>query len=151
MNRDNYKKAFSQVSPSEEVIGRIFDMTEKKSKKFRFKGVLIAAAVIILMICTLVAADAATDGDVFKLEVNGRQVNIFDYIITNSYTYTDEEGELQVVYEIEDEEQESIAFVQIDMESGVSLDDIENAMNSVMEEIMDQGDYDAVIAEVIQK
>ena len=98
MNREDYKRVFSHVSPSEETIERILNMAEKKQKRFKLKkAVLLAAAVVILMLCTLIAADAATDGDVFKLEVNGEQVGVVDYVV-KTYTGTDENGN-EFVYE----------------------------------------------------
>ncbi len=97
MNREDYKRVFSHVSPSEETIERILNMAEKKQKRFKLKAVLLAAAVVILMLCTLIAADAATGGDVFKLEVNGEQVGVVDYVV-KTYTGTDENGN-EFVYE----------------------------------------------------
>ena len=94
MLRDNYKKAFSQINPSEETIEKIFEMTEKKrSKKIR-KGLIIAVALVATLLCGAFTANAATDGALFEgigLIINGQEVDLGDYIINHKF-YVDENG-----------------------------------------------------------
>ena len=96
MLRDNYKKAFSQINPSEATIERIFEMTEKKrSKKIR-KGLIIAIALVATLVCGALTANAATDGalfeDIARIMV-GEEVAISfkEYIVNHKY-YVDENG-----------------------------------------------------------
>ena len=103
MNKERYKQAFSNIHPSNEAIERIFDMTQKKTKRIKFKVLLTAAIVIALSVCAVFSANAATDGAVFeaaKLIINGENVNIVDYIKTyKSYTYDGvdyEEHEIEI-------------------------------------------------------
>ena len=94
MLRDNYKKAFSQINPSEETIERIFEMTEKKHIKRIHKGLIIAIAVIATLLCGAFTANAATDGALFEgisLIINGEKVDLGDYIVNHKF-YVDENG-----------------------------------------------------------
>lgn len=111
MLRDNYKKAFSQINPSEETIERIFEMTEKKHVKKVYKGLIIAVAVIVTLLCGALTANAATDGALFEgisLIVSGEKVNLKDYIV-NYDSYVDEDGANVEKYEF-DIEGESFAY-----------------------------------------
>lgn len=111
MLRDNYKKAFSQINPSEETIERIFEMTEKKHIKKVYKGLIIAVAVIATLLCGSLTANAATDGALFEgisLIVSGEKVNLKDYIV-NYDSYVDEDGANVEKYEF-DIEGESFAY-----------------------------------------
>lgn len=94
MNSDNYKKAFSNIRPSDERLERIFDMTEKKKKvRGLKKGLIAVMAVIIALMCGALTANAATDGALFdgvKLIMNGEEVKISDYLKEHrSYTADD--------------------------------------------------------------
>lgn len=58
-------------------------MSEKKNKRIKFKGLLIAAACITALLCGTVTANAATDGALFEginLIINGENVDIKEYI-----------------------------------------------------------------------
>lgn len=105
---NNYKRTFSQIRPSDETIERIFEMSEKKNKKFRFKGLIIALACIIALSCGTLTANAATDGALFEgiqLMVDGKDVDLADYI-KNHKSYTDEDGNEveEFEFEVPDEE-----------------------------------------------
>lgn len=65
MNKEYYKRTFSKVRPSEKALERIFDMTEKKPKRIRFKGLIAAAVIIALLLCGTLSANAATDGKLY--------------------------------------------------------------------------------------
>ena len=111
MLRDNYKKAFSQIDPSEETIERIFEMTEKKHIKKVYKGLIIAVAVIATLLCGALTANAATDGALFEgisRIVSGEKVNLKDYIV-NYDSYVDEDGANVEKYEF-DIEGEAFAY-----------------------------------------
>lgn len=80
---NKYKKTFSQIHPSDKTLERIYAMSEKKNKRIKFKGLLIAAACITALLCGTVTANAATDGALFEginLIINGENVNIKEYI-----------------------------------------------------------------------
>lgn len=103
MLRDNYKKAFSQINPSEETIERIFEMTEKKRIKRIHKGLIIAIALIAVLLCGSLTANAATDGALFEgigLIIRGEDVDWKDYI-TNYKSYVDDEGATVEEYEFD--------------------------------------------------
>ena len=116
MNKERYKQAFSNIHPSDEAIERIFDMTQKKTKRIKFKVLLTAAIVIALSVCAVFSANAATDGAVFeaaKLIINGENVNIVDYIKAyKSYTYNGVDYE-EYEFEIPDGEGEEGALIHI--------------------------------------
>lgn len=64
-------------------------MSEKKTKRIKFKGVLIAAACLTALLCGTLTANAATNGALFEgltLIINGEDVDIKDYI-TNYKSY----------------------------------------------------------------
>lgn len=97
MNSDNYKKAFSNIRPSDERLERIFDMTEKK-KRVRGvkKGLIAVMAVIIALMCGVLTANAATDGAIFdgvRLIINGEEVNFSDYLKVHR-SYIKDDGEV---------------------------------------------------------
>lgn len=80
---NKYKKTFSQIHPSDKTLERIYAMSEKKNKRIKFKGLLIAAACITALFCGTVTANAATDGALFEginLIINGENVDIKEYI-----------------------------------------------------------------------
>lgn len=80
---NKYKRTFSQIHPSDKTLERIYAMSEKKNKRIKFKGLLIAAACITTLLCGTVTANAATDGALFEginLIINGENVDIKEYI-----------------------------------------------------------------------
>lgn len=80
---NKYKKTFLQIHPSDKTLERIYAMSEKKNKRIKFKGLLIAAACITALLCGTVTANAATDGALFEginLIINGENVDIKEYI-----------------------------------------------------------------------
>lgn len=80
---NKYKRTFSQIHPSDKTLEKIYAMSEKKNKRIKFKGLLIAAACITALICGTVTANAATDGALFEginLIINGENVDIKEYI-----------------------------------------------------------------------
>lgn len=80
---NKYEKTFSQIHPSDKTLERIYAMSEKKNKRIKFKGLLIAAACITALLCGTVTANAATDGALFEginLIINGENVDIKEYI-----------------------------------------------------------------------
>lgn len=94
MNSDNYKRAFSDIRPSDERLERIFDMTEKSRRaKGIKKGLIVVIAVLSVLMCGALTANAATDGALFegvKLVINGEEASVSDYLKThNSYTTDD--------------------------------------------------------------
>lgn len=94
MNSDNYKRAFSNIRPSDERLERIFDMTEKKKRvRGLKKGLIAVMAVIIALMCGALTANAATDGAFFdgvRLIINGKEVNESEYLkVRKSYTKDD--------------------------------------------------------------
>lgn len=66
MNKADYKRTFSAVHPCEEAMERIFTLTERKPQKIRWKGLLAAVAVVTILLCGTLSANAATDGKLFK-------------------------------------------------------------------------------------
>lgn len=95
MNREDYKKAFSNVRPSEKTVERIFEMSEKKNRKFRFKGLIAVLACLMALLCGTLTANAATNGALFEgihLIMNGEDVNIVDYLKEHK-SYVGEDGE----------------------------------------------------------
>ncbi|MCM1544378.1 MAG: hypothetical protein NC110_03680 [Ruminococcus sp.] len=103
MNKENYKQTFSGIYPSDEVIERIFEMTEKKTKRIRFKTMLVVAAIIALFACATLTANAATNNallDGMNMIINGEDVNLLDYI-KNHKSYTDKDGTKVEEYEFE--------------------------------------------------
>ncbi len=85
MNK-KYKEAFSNVSPSEKSVERIFEMTQKK--KISLKPLLIAAIVIATSAVCLVSANAATDGAV--VEQAEKIVNSIKVFINGEEAHEDE-------------------------------------------------------------
>lgn len=80
---NKYKRTFSQIHPSDKTLERIYAMSEKKNKRIKFKGLLIAAACITALLCGTVTANAATDDALFEginLIINGENVDIKEYI-----------------------------------------------------------------------
>lgn len=134
MNSDNYKKAFSNIRPSDERLERIFDMTEKKKRARGVKKGLIAVmAVIVALMCGALTANAATDGALFdgvRLIINGEEVSISDYLpvirsyinddgeVVDEYTFALPEGEDSIsLEEVADSVPEGNATISVETES----------------------------------
>lgn len=103
MADNNYKRTFSKIRPSDETIERIFEMSEKKNKRIKFKGLLVAVACLAALLCGALTANASTDGALFEginLIVNGEDVNLKDYI-KNYNSYVDENGNTVSEYKFE--------------------------------------------------
>lgn len=99
MNKEYYKNTFSKVCPSDETIERIFDMTEKKTRKLKHKGLIIVLAVIFTLICGTLTVNAATDGALFdnvKIFINGKEYNA-----TNPKKVIDQNGKEAISYKLE--------------------------------------------------
>ena len=62
-NKEKYIYSFSGVEPSDEVKERILSMTRLK-KRYSFKALAVAAAVVMLLTMAMVTVNAATDGAV---------------------------------------------------------------------------------------
>lgn len=78
-------------------------MSEKKSKRIKFKGLLVAVVCLAALLCGTLTANAATDGALFEginLIVNGEDVDLKDYI-KNYKSYVDEDGNTVSEFEIE--------------------------------------------------
>lgn len=126
MNKEKYKQVWSQIYPSDEAVERILDMTQNKKKRFKFKGIIIAAAVIAALFCGTLTANAATDGALFAgvhMILNGEKVNIVDYV-KNYESYTDENGNEIVSFEVElpEDEENSSASIVIEGDAKASSD-----------------------------
>ena len=148
MLRDNYKKAFSQINPSEETIERIFEMTEKKrSKKIR-KGLIIAIAIIVTLLCGVLTANAASNGALFDgisneigFKINGEDVedltsrilkSFVDKGGTGSERYQidlDGDGEVDSVLEIEGDGTGWTVIVYANPDYDISVYDVVNSEN----------------------
>lgn len=108
MNSDNYKKAFSNIRPSDERLERIFDMTEKKKRARGFKkGLIVVIAVMSVLMCGALTANAATDGALFegvRLVINGEEANISDYLKTHN-SYKNDDGDVvdQYTFDLPDD------------------------------------------------
>ncbi|MCM1285083.1 MAG: hypothetical protein NC213_04680 [Acetobacter sp.] len=108
MNSDNYKKAFSNIRPSDKRLERIFDMTEKKKRARGFKkGLIVVIAVMSVLMCGALTANAATDGALFegvKLVINGEEANISDYL-KNHNSYKNDDGDVvdQYTFDLPDD------------------------------------------------
>lgn len=103
MTKDDYKRTFSQIRPSDETIERIFEMSEKESKKMKHKGLIIAMACLMALLCGSLTANAATDGALYEglqLIINGEDVDLKDYI-KNYKSYTRDDGTQVAEYEFE--------------------------------------------------
>ncbi len=104
---NHYKRTFSQIRPSDETIERIFEMSEKKNKRIKFKGLLVAVACLAALLCGTLTANAATDGALFEglqLIVNGEEVNLVDYLKEHKSYVNDEGAQVQeYVFEVPDE------------------------------------------------
>ena len=62
-NKEKYIYSFSGVEPSEEVKERILSMMKLK-KRYSFKALVVAVAVVMLLTMAMVTVNAATDGAV---------------------------------------------------------------------------------------
>ena len=138
MADNHYKRTFSQIRPSDETIERIFEMSEKKNKRIKFKGLFVAAACLAALLCGTLTANASTDGALFEgiqLIVNGEDVNIVDYI-KNYNTYVQEDGAVVSEYEFEmpDGNGEASIIVNNDVDITAKIEENEDG-NSVSYEI----------------
>ena len=105
MNKEQYQKSLSGVRPSAQCEERIIAMTEKKQKPMK-KGWIIAAAAVLILLCALFTANAATDGALFdgrllhglRLVMDGKEFYLNDYEV-DVYTTTDQDGETVVRHE----------------------------------------------------
>lgn len=96
--REQYRKAMSGVRPSAQCTERILSMTEKKQKHLK-KGWIIAIAAVLVLLCALFTANAATDGALFngnlfqnlRVILNGKEYELNDYVASIEGT-TDEYG-----------------------------------------------------------
>lgn len=96
--REQYKKAMSGVRPSAQCTERILSMTEKKQKHLK-KGWIIAIAAVLVLLCALFTANAATDGALFngnlfqnlRVILNGKEYELNDCVSSIEGT-TDEHG-----------------------------------------------------------
>lgn len=63
-----YKKTFSKLVPSPQLIQEVLDMTEtkKRPKKFILRRLVVAALVVALAAALAMGANAATGGELFK-------------------------------------------------------------------------------------
>ena len=123
MLRDNYKKAFSQINPSEETIERIFEMTEKKHIQKIHKGLIIAVAVIATLLCGSLTANAATNGALFDgivLMINGEEVNWKEHIVSyNSYVEEDGTEVEEYEFEVEDDDISGSVYFEVTPDENV--------------------------------
>lgn len=82
-------------------------MSEKKNKRIKFKGLLVAVACLAALLCGTLTANAATDGALFEglqLIVNGEEVNLVDYLKEHKSYVNDEGAQVQeYVFEVPDE------------------------------------------------
>lgn len=105
-------------------------MTEKKNKRIKLKGLLVAVACLAALLCGTLTANAATDGALFEginLIVNGENVDLKDYI-KNYKSYVDEDGNTVSEYEIEvpDESGEVSILVNEDSDDAADTTDTDN-------------------------
>lgn len=130
MNKTNYKNTFSQIHPSDEIVERILDMTNKK-QPIVFKKAFAIVLVIALIICSAgIMADATTDGEVsekisevadnvskkIKVLINGKEADNFELV-----TETDENGRTHYK-------------ANIDLPDGfASVEGIDEAMTGIIE------------------
>ena len=131
MNNNGYKRTFSQIRPSEQTIERIFEMSEKKNRRIRHRGLIVAAVCLMALLCGTLTANAATDGALFEginLIVNGEDVNIVDYIKSHDKYVTDD-GTIVETYEFEFDDGNSQILVEseADIDSDIDLEIKEEA------------------------
>ena len=87
MHKEQYQKSLSGVRPSAQCTERIIAMTEKKQTHLK-KGWIIAAAAVLVLLCALFTANAATDGALFdgtlfqdlRVRMNGKEYELNDYL-----------------------------------------------------------------------
>lgn len=137
MADNHYKRTFSQIRPSDETIERIYEMSKQKSKKIKFKGLIVVAACLTALLCGTLTANASTDGALFEgiqLIVNGEDVNIVDYI-KNYNTYVQEDGAVVSEYEFEmpDGEGEASIIVNNDVDITAKVEANEDESNVTYE------------------
>lgn len=107
MNKENYKRAFSAVHPSDKTVERILEMPENKQKKAMPRKLVMVLAILTTITGGMLTANAATDGAVLdgtlfkdiRMVIDGKEANAADYI-TEHKTTTDKEGNKVDTYEI---------------------------------------------------
>lgn len=122
MNKENYKRAFSQIRPSEETIERILNMPEKKSKSFKIRPLVAAAVTVSLLAGAMLTAHAAVENgasvpfdelktiaqgspystlkNVVEMIINGEKVDVSDYGV-NVNEYVDDKGNALKQFDID--------------------------------------------------
>lgn len=92
-NKDLFKKTFSNLKVTDEVITEVIKMKDnKKVKKFPAKGILVAAACLTTILCTGVVANAATNG-----ELVGSILKVTDHLgITHTYTLEEVDDDMVI-------------------------------------------------------
>lgn len=138
---NKYKRTFSQIRPSDEAIERIFEMSENKNKKMKHKGLVIAMACLLALLCGTLTANAATGGALYEglqLIINGEDVNLKDYI-KNYNSYTREDGAQVSEFELEvpDDGSASISMDGASLNEGEIIVEKESDGNSTVYEIHD--------------
>ncbi len=109
MNK-KYKEAFIGVAPDDKSVERIFDMTKTKTKRTRFKTLLVAAVVMGVLMGTLFTANAVTDGAVLdkavSVIINGQKVTLDD---ENCKTVVSDSGNEYKIYHFDVTDEDGFA------------------------------------------
>lgn len=122
MNKENYKRAFSEVRPSEETIERILNMPDKKTKSFKIRPLIAAAVTVSLLAGAMLTAHAAVDNgksvpsdgvntvaqdspfstleNVVEMILNGKRLEESEYV-SNVEEFVDENGDTVKRYDID--------------------------------------------------
>ena len=105
-NKEKYISSFSGVEPSDEIKERILNM-ESTKKRYSFKALAVAVAVLVMFAAAMLTANAATDGAIgdkvielskeitekISVVVNGKEIEAtFNY-----KPITDENGKTSIV------------------------------------------------------
>ncbi len=146
-NKEKYINSFSGVEPSDEVKERILSMTRLK-KRYSFKALAVAAAVVMLLTMAMVTVNAATDGAV------GEKINEVSKEISEKITvlFNGEEIEADCKTETFVDENGNKGVVSTIILPGVSDSSGDEKSESYAEIVVE---YDKALedacAEVIQK
>ena len=124
--REQYKSAMSGVRPSALCTERILHMTEKKQKHLK-KGWIIATAAVLILLCALFTANAATDGAIFngnlfqnlRIFLNGEE---YTFELSDAERTTDKDGNPVDHYSIELPDGKSIDAYAAEEYTAFSLD-----------------------------
>lgn len=74
-NKEKYINSFSGVEPSDEIKERILNMASTK-KRYSFKALAVALAVLMLIATAMLTANAATDGAIGeKISEVGKEIS----------------------------------------------------------------------------